>query len=64
MNMIERRKSELEKYLKEVQNSCYYLTKAIRRDDETGEQIAINSIKSTLPVIDALYEELQRLRGK
>ncbi len=64
MCTVQRRKQELEQYLKEVQTSCYYMTKALHRDDEQGEQIAYRSIKSTLPVIDALYEELQRLRGK
>ncbi len=61
--MKNRRKREIEKSLKEIQSHSYFMVKALKRGNEQGEELALRSIRSELNLIEALYEDLQKLRG-
>jgi hypothetical protein len=61
--MKAKRKQELESYLNQLQNNSRQMQKALKRNDALSEEMALNQLKTLLPVIEALYEELQRLRG-
>jgi len=62
--MKNRRKKELESYLREVRSYSYGLSRALRRDDQDTEKMCLRMIHNSLNVIDALHEELERLRGE
>jgi hypothetical protein len=61
--MKAKRKQELESYLNQLQGNSRHMQKALKRNDALSEEMALNQLKTLLPVIEALYEELQRLRG-
>ena len=61
--MINKRKEEIEKYLKEIHLCCNALSRAMQRNSSEAEIMSIESMQSSLKVIVALHKELQRLRG-
>ena len=61
--MINKRKQEIEKYLKEVRTCSYAMSKALQRDSVESEKMSLELMQSSLKVVVALHKELQRLRG-
>jgi len=61
--MKNRRKKEIESCLRELHSYSYGMSRALRRDDANGEIMCLRMLHSTLELIDALHEELERLRG-
>ena len=61
--MINKRKQELEKYLKEIRTCSYSMSRALQRDSEDAEKMSLELMQSSMKVIIALHKELQRLRG-
>ena len=61
--MINKRKQEIENHLKEIRICCNGLSRALQGDHIETEKISIESMQSTLKVIIALHNDLQKLRG-
>ncbi|MBI9065003.1 MAG: hypothetical protein JEZ14_23650 [Marinilabiliaceae bacterium] len=61
--MINKRKQEIEDYLKEIRFCCNGLSRALQNDRIEAEKISLESMQSTLKVITSLHKDLQKLRG-
>ncbi|TAJ13761.1 hypothetical protein DMA11_07860 [Marinilabiliaceae bacterium JC017] len=61
--MKNKRKQEIENYLKEVRICNHAMLKALHRDDAISETMSLEQMQSALKVVAALHKELQRLRG-
>ncbi len=61
--MINKRKQEIENHLKEIRICCNGLSRALQHNCIEAEKISLESMQSTLKVIVALHNDLQRLRG-